>query len=102
MAPRNPTEAEIARVWEEVLEVDGVGVEDDFGELGGDSLLASRILVRIVEACRVEPTMARLLEARTVAELAVEVLQAQAAQLDPGALERALADIPRRRDAAPS
>jgi len=102
VAPRNPTEAEIARVWEEVLEIEGVGVEDDFVELGGDSLFAARILVRIAERYRVEPTLASLFEARTVAELAVEVLQAQAAQLDPEALERALADIARRRDAAPS
>jgi amino acid adenylation domain-containing protein len=102
VAPRNPTEAEIAQVWEEVLEIEGVGVEDDFVELGGDSLVASRILVRIAERCRVEPTLARLFEARTVAELAVEVFQAQAAQLDPAALERALADIARRPDAGRS
>ncbi len=100
VAPRNPTETEIAQVWDEVLEIEGVGVEDDFVELGGDSLLASRIVVRIAERCRVEPTLARLFEARTVAELAVEVLQAQAAQLDPAALDRALADIARRPDAA--
>ena len=102
VAPRNPTEAEIAQVWEEVLEIEGVGVEDDFVELGGDSLLASRILVRIAERSRVEPTLARLFEARTVAELAVEVLQAQAAQLETAALERALADIARRSEAARS
>jgi hypothetical protein len=95
VAPRSSTEAEIAQVWEEVLEIEGVGVEDDFVELGGDSLLASRILSRIADRCRVEPTLAGLFVARTVAELSVEVLQARAAQLDPEALERALADIAR-------
>jgi amino acid adenylation domain-containing protein len=99
VAPRNPMETVIARLWEEVLDIEGVGVEDDFLDLGGDSLLASRILNRIAEVCGVEPPVVQLLAGRTVAQLAVEVLDAQTRQLDWEALERALGE---RQNAAPS
>ena len=46
VAPRNDAEATLATLWSEALGVDGVGVHDDFFELGGDSLLSIRILAR--------------------------------------------------------
>ena len=39
-------EAALARLWAEVLELDAVGVLDDFFDLGGDSLLAVELLAR--------------------------------------------------------
>ena len=44
VAPRNRLEDEVATIWAEILEVDLVGVEDHFLDLGGDSLLAVRIV----------------------------------------------------------
>ena len=46
-APRTPLEKTLAGIWEEVLEVAGFGVEDDFFEIGGHSLKAVRVLSRI-------------------------------------------------------
>lgn len=91
VGPRNAIEVQITRMWEEVLEVDGLGVTDDFLELGGDSLRATQILFRVRDRFRVEPPMERLLEAETVAELAIEVLLALAAQLGGADLEDVLA-----------
>lgn len=45
--PRDPVELRLARLWEELLEVDRVGIHDDFFELGGDSLLAVHMLARV-------------------------------------------------------
>ncbi|OPZ87550.1 MAG: Tyrocidine synthase 1 [Firmicutes bacterium ADurb.Bin419] len=42
--PRNETENKIARVWENVLEVPKVGINDDFFELGGDSIKAIQVI----------------------------------------------------------
>ena len=40
-APRDEVEAEVARIWSEVLGIEKAGVNDDFFELGGHSLLAT-------------------------------------------------------------
>jgi acyl carrier protein len=53
-----------------VLELEQVGVHDHFLELGGDSLLATRILSRVVKTFRVELSIQALLAAPTVAQMA--------------------------------
>ncbi|MEE1929017.1 amino acid adenylation domain-containing protein [Streptomyces sp. TRM 70351] len=47
--PRTPAEEVVAGVWSEVLGVAGIGREDDFFRLGGDSLTAVRVVGRIFE-----------------------------------------------------
>ena len=44
VAPNNATQQKMAEIWQEVLELDKVGIEDDFFELGGHSLLAVRLI----------------------------------------------------------
>ncbi len=44
VAPRNDTEALVAGLWRELLHVEDVGVEDDFFNLGGHSILATRMI----------------------------------------------------------
>jgi acyl carrier protein len=68
-APRNNMEAKIAGIWERLLDMDGVGIDDSFFELGGDSLMAlemtlevERILSRPVpQAFLKHPTIAGLI-----------------------------------------
>ncbi len=50
VAPRTPLEVTVARVWEEVLGVQPVGVTDDFFELGGHSILALMLVAEIERA----------------------------------------------------
>ncbi|WP_234974719.1 condensation domain-containing protein, partial [Tenacibaculum agarivorans] len=47
VAPRNEVEADIARIWQEVLGLDKVGVYDNFFELGGHSLLVVQLISRL-------------------------------------------------------
>ncbi|MDP9122401.1 MAG: phosphopantetheine-binding protein, partial [Acidobacteriota bacterium] len=47
--PRTPLEAELARLWAEVLGIDKVGVGDNFFALGGDSLLGVQLIGRAGE-----------------------------------------------------
>ncbi|HUO63986.1 MAG TPA: phosphopantetheine-binding protein, partial [Terriglobales bacterium] len=70
---RTPIEETLARIWAEVLLVDSVGVHDEFMDLGGDSLRAARILNRVRETFSVGAPSARLLDARTVAQMAVAI-----------------------------
>ena len=73
VAPRNPLEFELVRLWEDLLGVTSVGVTDDFFELGGHSLLAVRLFMRLEEKLRMILPLATLFEARTVEALAAVI-----------------------------
>ena len=47
VAPRDTIEARLLQLWTDVLEVDGLGVTHDFFAVGGQSLLAMRLVARI-------------------------------------------------------
>jgi hypothetical protein len=66
-AARTPVEEVIAGVWSEVLGVERVGARDDFAELGGHSLHATRVASRLREAFAVEVPLRALFESPTVA-----------------------------------
>jgi hypothetical protein len=46
-APQTKLEEQLLKIWEEVLELDNIGVHDNFFEIGGNSLLAVQISTRI-------------------------------------------------------
>jgi acyl carrier protein len=70
VAPRGETERQLADIWSEVMKLEQVGVEDDFFELGGDSLMAARIFSRVRETFGMNVQMEQLLEQTTVAAMA--------------------------------
>jgi len=45
--PRNDTEKKLVEIWQVMFGIDKVGIEDNFIELGGDSLMATKIITRI-------------------------------------------------------
>ena len=73
VAPRDSVEVRLAEIWSEALDIEQVGVEDNFFDLGGHSLLAAELLAALpVEFDATLP--ARTLYLRpTIAELAKEL-----------------------------
>lgn len=60
VAPSTDLERAITQIWSELLEVDDIGVDDDFFELGGTSLLALRFVRLLAERTGHEPGIAQL------------------------------------------
>ncbi|HEX8333693.1 MAG TPA: amino acid adenylation domain-containing protein, partial [Segetibacter sp.] len=75
-APQSEVEKVLAEIWQDILEVDQVGVHDDFFELGGHSLLAVRLISSIRKELKTEMRIGDIFDYPTVALLA-EQLQAQ-------------------------
>ncbi|MFV2196813.1 beta-ketoacyl synthase N-terminal-like domain-containing protein [Nocardiopsis sp. LOL_012] len=78
-APRDETEAALARIWQDLLGIDRVGVHDGFFELGGHSLLGLQFVNRVRRELGAEVSLSTLFDALTVAELA-KALVAQGEQ----------------------
>ncbi len=94
VAPRNDIERAIAQVWQDLLGIDEVGVNDSFFELGGHSLLAVQAIARLREIFQVELEMRSVLfEAPTVAKIAELVAQEQPKEDDLAQMAEILAEI---------
>jgi acyl-CoA synthetase (AMP-forming)/AMP-acid ligase II/acyl carrier protein len=71
--PRTPTEALLAKTWAEVLNLEKVGIHDNFFEIGGNSLLAMQVISRLRDAFPIELLLSSVFENPTVGALADQV-----------------------------
>lgn len=76
LAPTSPVEEALVNIWQEVLGLEQVSVDGDLFELGGDSLQATRIIGLIRKAFNVEVSVRQLLEAPTIAGMALAIEEA--------------------------
>lgn len=88
--PRNEMEETIAEIWQRVLGIENIGINDDFLELGGDSLAALQLMSRLRETFDVEPPLARFFESPTISSVALLVVQELAESTDSSALSEIL------------
>jgi amino acid adenylation domain-containing protein len=75
MAPRNTYEEKIVSIWRKALNTDEIGIDDDFYELGGDSLRAIIIANKINNEFMISISSKDLLELRTIRELSTKMEQ---------------------------
>ncbi|SNT16350.1 non-ribosomal peptide synthetase [Rhodococcoides kyotonense] len=83
VAPRTDSEILVAEVFSAVFERDRIGADDDFFDLGGTSLVATRVIGRINERAGITLAVRALFEAPTVAGLATHVDTAERSSLPP-------------------
>jgi len=76
VAPRTNLEAQLAELCAQVLGIERVGVDDNFLQSGGDSMLATLLLNRVRDAVQTTVSPIDFFEAPTVANLA-QVIEAQ-------------------------
>ena len=70
VAPRDETERRLTTIWEEMLNTRPIGLRHQFFDLGGNSLLAARIVARIEKAFGRKLTAAAIFQSPTVEQLA--------------------------------
>ncbi|GCE59889.1 linear gramicidin synthase subunit B [Microcystis aeruginosa NIES-4285] len=73
VAPKNSTQETIAAIFGQVLKLEKVGINDNFFEIGGNSLQATQVISRLRESFALELPLRRLFEQPTVADLALAV-----------------------------
>ena len=73
------TAKQLTRIWQELLGIDSVGLDQNYFDLGGDSSLAVHLFVQIEQVFKVKLPLATLFEAPTIAELS-RILRREASQ----------------------
>jgi amino acid adenylation domain-containing protein len=83
--PRNPLEEVLVGIWIQMLKVPQIGINDNFFDLGGDSILSIRTISALRSTFKMEMSIRMLFDSPTVAEFAQAML---AHQKKPGQVEK--------------
>jgi acyl transferase domain-containing protein/NADP-dependent 3-hydroxy acid dehydrogenase YdfG len=70
IAPVTPTERTLCRIWDELFAIEGIGIDDNFFELRGDSLLATQLIAIASKEFRVPVPIRSIFERPSVSQLA--------------------------------
>ena len=73
--PRTSVEKELAQIWADVLSLDEVGIHDNFFDLGGHSLSATRVVSQVIKHFQLEIPPKALFQSPTVAEMAAVITE---------------------------
>jgi acyl carrier protein len=73
VAPQSQIEEKLVVLWEELLGIKNIGVEDSFFDLGGHSLLGSQVLARCREMFGFELSLDTIFNLPTIADLAIAI-----------------------------
>jgi thioesterase domain-containing protein/acyl carrier protein len=82
--PNTQVERKIAAIWQDLLGVADVGIDDSFFDLGGHSLIAVRLFAQVKKAYNVDLPISVLFEAPTIRKIA-DLIEAQIGPQDEGA-----------------
>jgi len=82
VAPRNETEEKLVVIWETVLGVEKVGIQDNFFEIGGNSIHAIKLITKIYKELEILLEATNILEGRTIAFISdyidtIQILEVQ-------------------------
>ncbi|MGA9504285.1 MAG: phosphopantetheine-binding protein, partial [Terriglobales bacterium] len=92
VAPQTTLQEVILTVWSSILGIEKIGIEDDFFELGGDSVLATQIISRLSRMFRMDLPPIVLFDASTIDKLAHYIIAHEAR---PGLAEKTAAVLKR-------
>jgi acyl carrier protein len=91
--PESGVEGTLAEWWQELLGVEAVGLDDDFFDLGGHSLVALRLFSKIKNTFQSDLGLSTLFEARTVRQLAALIRKGETSRTDEEVAATAIVPI---------
>jgi acyl carrier protein len=92
VAPQTVLQEVLLSVWTGILGIDKIGIEDDFFELGGDSVLATQIISRLRDMFRMDLPLIVLFDSPTIEKLAQFMIENETR---PGLAEKTAALLKR-------
>jgi phthiocerol/phenolphthiocerol synthesis type-I polyketide synthase E len=93
VASTDPVEKQLVDIWEEILGLQPVGINDSFFDLGGHSLLATLFLSRVQEIFQVRLELRIIFETPTIATIAQQIKEEQQKAAGEGDIENLLDEI---------
>jgi acyl carrier protein len=93
VAGTTPLEEQLAKIWAEVLSLNRVGIHDNFFDLGGHSLAATRVVSKVLKTFQIELPLQSLFESPTVAEMTIMITNHQGNKLGEEKLNRILTKL---------
>jgi amino acid adenylation domain-containing protein len=72
--PQGEVETRLVQIWEEILNVRPIGINDNFLDLGGHSLAATRVVSRVIKQFQLDLPLQSLFQSPTVAEMAAIIV----------------------------
>lgn len=80
--PTNDTERRLVELWEKLLHIKGIGIDDDYFDLGGSSLLTVSLFASIFQQFGRSLPLTTILSSSTVRELAKQIISDDRAEID--------------------
>ncbi|MCM3738302.1 amino acid adenylation domain-containing protein [Bacillus cytotoxicus] len=75
-APRNELENQLVIIWKNVLRLSNIGINDDFFDLGGHSLIATKLVGRIHKELNVQVPLKEIFNLRNIKKLSEYIIEA--------------------------
>lgn len=97
--PRNQTEEYLVRIWEDLLDVRPIGIDDNFFDLGGHSLAATRVVSRVIQQFQIDIPLQSLFQSPTVADMSAVVAAHQGKKVGESQLKTILDELASLSDA---
>jgi amino acid adenylation domain-containing protein len=91
--PRTPVEEMLAELWSDLLGVERIGVRDSFFDLGGHSLKAGQLMLRLRDMFGVELPVSTVFEGPTIEAMAIAVGRKLVEEADPEELAKILEEM---------
>jgi len=92
-SPSNEIEKSLIQIWEEVLDVQPIGIHDNFFDLGGHSLSATQVVARVIQQFELDIPLQSLFWSPTVAEMAAVINEHPGKKLSEKELEQILTEV---------